>query len=40
MSSASKARGTSDAAPPIMFWLMFFTVIITSLIAFSVSSRN
>jgi hypothetical protein len=32
--------GTHNAAETVMFWLMFVTVIITSLIAFSVSSRN
>ena len=32
--------GTRNAAKNVMFWLMFFTVIITALIAFAVSSRT
>lgn len=31
--------GTHDAAQIVMFWLMFFTAVITTMIAFAVSKR-
>jgi hypothetical protein len=37
---ARYTSGTPNAATNVMFWLMLLTVIVTSLIAFSVTSRN